>query len=460
KVIERLEAYYETGQDIEWAIDENGEIIILQCRPLAQVSASIEDSAIENDNDYDANVILSDGVTASPGSASGPVFVVRWEKQALHFPDGAILVTSQALPCWAMLLNRASAVITEGGTITSHLANVSREFGVPAIFEMKNATEILKTGQVVTVNANTRKVYGGQVDTMLKVDVKPRNLMQGNVVFETLQSVAQNINPLNLLDPDMSSFNPGKCKTLHDITRFCHEKSVQEIFDFGKKHHFRQGSSKQLYIGRPLKWWVLNLDDGFDEEIKGKYVKLDDIVSLPMLALWKGITWKQWEGPPPVDGKGLMSVMFQATANTSITESTATQYADRNYFMISKNFCNLTSRLGFHFTIVEAMVGEILSDNYITFQFKGGAADIERKLGRLGFLKDILTDYDFHVEIRGDYLRARLDDLDEKTMLRRLSLIGHLIIHTRQLDMIMTNPTTVSHYKTKIGNDLKEIGAC
>lgn len=457
KMVEGLESFHEYPQDVEWAIDQKGKIIILQCRPLAQVANSVIEPDIDNEDVIKADVILHEGITASPGSASGPVFIARWDKQALHLPAGAVLVTSQALPSWAMLLDRASAVITEEGTITGHLANVAREFGVPAIFEVKRATEILRDGQIVTVNANARKVYDGRVDLLLKEDAKPKSLMQGSKVYEALRLAAQNILPLNLLDPDTRSFTPEKCKTLHDITRFCHEKSVMEIFDFGKLHNFRERSSKQLFIDRPLKWWVLNLDDGFENEIEGKYVKLDNIVSLPMLALWNGITWKNWEGPPPVDGRGLMSVMFQATANTAILESSATQYADRNYFMISKNFCNLTSRLGFHFSIVETMVGEASSDNYIAFQFKGGAADIERKLKRLEFLKEILMDYGFIVEVRGDYLRARLDNLDQNAILERLRVIGYITIHTRQLDMIMTNPTTVNHYKLQIAADLKEM---
>ncbi|MFC1821883.1 PEP/pyruvate-binding domain-containing protein [Thermodesulfobacteriota bacterium] len=455
----KLEEYYGIPQDVEWAIDTNRSIIVLQCRPLQQKDVPRLSDDETRDQGSSETIILSGGITASPGVAAGSVFLLQRDADTLRFPENGILVAAQALPRWAALMGRTSAVITEKGGITGHLANVAREFDVPALLGLDGVMDVLKNDQVVTVDADGRKVYEGRIDALLDREESGKNLMLGSPVFEALEGASKNIIPLNLLDPDASSFKPKYCKTFHDITRFCHEKAVHEMFQFGKEHHFPERSSKQLVYDIPMQWWILNLDDGFKEEVDGKYVQLENILSIPMRALWEGITAFPWEGPPPVDGKGFMSVIFEATRNTSLVPSVRSSYADRNYFMISKNFCSLSSRLGFHFSIVEALVSERMSENYISFQFKGGAADDQRRQRRILFIANLLEEYGFRVEARKDHLIARLENYEKAFMENRLKILGYLTIHTRQLDMIMSNESRVNYYRAKINQDIQTLFA-
>jgi len=453
----QLEEYYGGPQDIEWAIQTDGTIMLLQCRPLRQATSGSLPQDSVTDNQSHA-VILYDGVTASPGVAAGPVYIVKRDMDTLQFPKGAVLVATQSFPRWATVLGRAAGVITEQGGVAGHLANVARELGVPALFGVRGATELLENDQSVTVDADGRKVYRGRIEDLLERRENPKKLMIGSPVYEALKGASQHIIPLNLLDPDAPSFKPKHCRTFHDLTRFCHEKSVHEMFRFGKRHHFPERSSKQLLCEIPMQWWILNLDDGFKEEIScGRYVRLENIVSIPMLALWRGITAFPWGGPPPMDGKGFMSVMFEATKNTALVPGVRSSYGNRNYFMISKHYCSLSSRLGFHFSTVEALVGDRPSENYLNFHYKGGAADFERRLKRVYFLRDILEQFEFRVEIRNDALMARIEAREETFMEERLKILGYLTIHTRQLDMIMANRISVQQHRSKINKDIQTL---
>ncbi len=456
----KIEAYYGCAQDIEWAIDGSGEIILLQCRPL-QITTDSPPPLPAPGNHADLPAALfQGGITASPGVASGTIHRVMKEVDALQFPDGAVLVTDRALARWAALLPRAAAVVSEKGGLTGHLANVAREFRVPALFGAAGVIDRLTGQERITVDAGACRIYPGQVQSLLDLSdrLPSKKLMEGTPVFELLEKTCELIIPLTLLDPDSPAFKALNCLTLHDITRFCHEKSVHEMFRFGKAHRFPERSSKQLRAQIPMQWWVLNLDDGFKTDASSeRYVDIDNITSIPMRALWSGITAFAWEGPPPVDGKGFVSVMFQATQNQALLPTVRTTMANRNYFMISKNYCSLQSRLGFHFCITEALVGDRTAENYVSFQFKGGAADFNRRLKRVRFVEEILDHHGFRTAVTKDALHARIEQYDAETMIKKLNILGYLSIHTRQLDMIMANPAMVERYRVQIQKQIDSL---
>ena len=64
--------------------------------------------------------------------------------------------------------------------------------------------------------------------------------------------------PLHLTDPEAPNFRPESCATLHDITRFCHEQAVREMFRFGEAHDFPQRASRRMTKDGATQFWIVD----------------------------------------------------------------------------------------------------------------------------------------------------------------------------------------------------------
>jgi phosphohistidine swiveling domain-containing protein len=95
------------------------------------------------------------GIIASKGKGPvrGPVCIILDPRQAEQFQQGDVLVTSMTTPEYVFLMKKAAAVVTDTGGLTSHAAIVSRELHVPCIVGTKVATQVLKDGDMVEVDA-------------------------------------------------------------------------------------------------------------------------------------------------------------------------------------------------------------------------------------------------------------------------------------------------------------------
>jgi phosphohistidine swiveling domain-containing protein len=94
------------------------------------------------------------GVIASRGKVRANIKIVLDPHDKIDFKKGDILVTTMTTPEFIFIMKKASAIITDQGGITSHAAIVSRELGIPCIIGTKIATQILKDGDKVEVDAN------------------------------------------------------------------------------------------------------------------------------------------------------------------------------------------------------------------------------------------------------------------------------------------------------------------
>jgi pyruvate,water dikinase len=147
----RIEQHYGEPQDIEWAY-AGGTLHCLQSRPITSLPAAAEDGK--------HGPVLS-GLGASPGRASGRVRVLRGPEQGAELQQGEILVASMTTPDWLPFLQRAAGLVTDGGGMTCHAAIVSRELRIPCVVGTRNATKLLRAGELVTLDGKSGQVFLG-----------------------------------------------------------------------------------------------------------------------------------------------------------------------------------------------------------------------------------------------------------------------------------------------------------
>ncbi|TFG34314.1 hypothetical protein EU527_04180 [Candidatus Thorarchaeota archaeon] len=94
------------------------------------------------------------GIPASQGILTGKVRVLNSVEDVPQVKAGEILVVPRTDPGWTPVFSKIGGLITETGGILSHGAVVSREFGIPAVTNIRNACQVFKTGQKVTIDGN------------------------------------------------------------------------------------------------------------------------------------------------------------------------------------------------------------------------------------------------------------------------------------------------------------------
>jgi len=103
--------------------------------------------------------VILKGIAASDGVAEGVVKIVEGVKDVSNFEEGDILVAEMTEPSMVIMMNKAAAIVTDKGGITSHPAIVSRELGIPCVVAAKIATKTLKDGMKVKVDGTKGEVY-------------------------------------------------------------------------------------------------------------------------------------------------------------------------------------------------------------------------------------------------------------------------------------------------------------
>jgi pyruvate,water dikinase len=177
----QIENHYSTVRgvyspmDIEWAKDGiTGELFIVQARPET-VQSQKSTNVLKSYQLKEHSEILATGRSVGASIGQGKAHVILDANQIHLFQPGEVLVTNKTDPDWEPIMKKASAIVTNQGGRTCHAAIIAREMGIPAIVGCGDATNVLKTGQEVTISCSEGdegRVYNG----LLPFDVQETTL--------------------------------------------------------------------------------------------------------------------------------------------------------------------------------------------------------------------------------------------------------------------------------------------
>ncbi len=95
------------------------------------------------------------GQPVSSGIARGPARVLHSPSELARVNAGDILVTRSADPGWTIVFGRIAGLVMEAGGQLSHGAVVAREYGLPAVAGVREATTVLKDGQPIMLDGTS-----------------------------------------------------------------------------------------------------------------------------------------------------------------------------------------------------------------------------------------------------------------------------------------------------------------
>lgn len=435
----RLEDFFQAPLDIEWVLDPDGALWVVQARPLVFGQEPIEISASVT---VEAKPLLEGGTTIQAGKACGPVVCVPGGRLPGRVPEGSILVLPAATPDISALIPHLAGCIAEAGNPAGHAATLLRESRVPSLFGASGALAILARKAHVSLDATNRKVYEGILwpHEGGKRSSKPADLTRDTGILKTT------VFSLNLTDPSSPRFHPSGCASFHDLIRFVHEKAVETQFEIGDAQSARSSSrGVRLKSDIPIPIVVLDLGGSLDPALeKRKAVEASEIRSVPFQALWRGVTDPKvsWAGRREVSVRGFASVLV-ATMGTG---GTGRGLGEQNYLLVAPDYLNLNLRLAYHYAMVDALVGESPDNNFINFRFRGGGSRADRRELRARFLSEVLLRSQFCTDRRGDLVTAWLRRYPRARCEEALALLGRLMACSRQMDMLIGDVRTAHEY--------------
>lgn len=434
-----IERHFNVPQDIEWVLDRDGRLWIVQSRPLVHS----EPARGKPRSRPKVEPLLAGGRTIHPGRTSGPAFLVEELQNIGEAPSGAVVFIRRPAPEIVEIFPRIAGLVAEWGNVAGHAAALLREFQIPSVFQMTGAFERLATGEPVSLDAVQACLYPGTLWPASRAAVSSVE----RFAAKNGDPIARRLLALNLLDPGAAEFRPSGCQSAHDVLRYCHEKAIEAMFMVNDAELERGAHcARRLATELPLNLQVLDLGGGLaPTDSPGRRVEPREILSRPFRALWKGITHPgvTWTREMPASLSDLASVL----ANSFKPQEGAMRpLGEKSYLLVADEYMNLNSRLAYHYSLVDACLSDTPGNNYISFRFEGGGATRQRRNLRACFLEACLARHGFQVDRRGELVNAWFRKAPADQTGERLDMLGRLMACSSQLDMYMNSREVMEWY--------------
>ena len=154
-----------TDDVIDMSVQKALENNLIKRGDLVVITAGVPVGVVGTTNLIKVHIVgdvLVSGAGVGKKSVTGRVVVVEENEIPTDFTEGDILVTIATDKELIPVIEKAAGIITEEGGLTSHAAIVGLHYGIPTVVGANNATQILKTGDIITVDAATGLIYSGK----------------------------------------------------------------------------------------------------------------------------------------------------------------------------------------------------------------------------------------------------------------------------------------------------------
>jgi len=438
-----VQSVFGRPQEVEWALDDDGRLYVLQSRNQSTPPAAGTDMETIRPDGAELGLdgqALAKGLTCvAPGIGCGAVFHLGSKADISRVPTGAVLAVDCLTPTLARCLDRVAAVAARSGSRASHFASVAREARVPVVSGLDNLRARLPEGLLVTVDGGAGRILPGCSALLRELPARRRDEERQRLT-RSFEALARQTCHLGLTDPEAPGFAPENCRSLHDLVRYCHEKAVAEMSGMTEQDEQdgqderpgrALGKARRLRTDLAFALLLLDLGGGVASGL-GRQAELrpEDITSTPMLALWQGLAcsgeiWRDtgfccdWQ-----EFDRISAGIFRKEARMLAS-----------FALLSADYLHLLVRFGYHFAVLDSFCGPRAEANYIRFRFKGGGGLPEQRRLRAVYIARVLEASEFSVRVRGDMLTASLARCGQEDTRRALVLLGRLLVRTQRLDL-------------------------